>query len=361
MSIKSRLGRTPSVAIAAVLVLGSIVMLSATRAGAHHVARPTENLSPSGQVVIVTINAIQGDGKASLDPRARELARGLRERPLASDGNYYAPDVVIVNESSAIRIAALRDKLNKVFVASAPTAIPLSRYEVFGDPADAKAKFLVNVNSIDESAGAYETWGDDCKSDRLYQMAHLAEQDSGSAFTVAGIHFFKNYREFLLPADCRERNIDRLRLELADEAGPAVVGGDFNRRATTIERECDPTEASTTLPWWNSMTAPGIDGSYSDAVRTWHQSSGLSLADEWSHEGRNQTLLCEGTTTYRRSRIDYLFVNEEAEILEAHSDHPGWAGPTPGTVVCDPLHPYCKYSDHRFVWARVAIPPPPQE
>ena len=357
MSIRGPTLLIPSMTIAAVLALGIAITLAAPRAGAHHIVRPTETLSPPGQVVIVTVNAIQGDGKASLDPRARELARALRERPLASDGGYYAPDVVIVNESSATRIAALRDKLNTVFVASAPTAIPLSRYEIFGDPTDARAKFLVNVNSIDAGSGTYETWGDDCKSDRLYQMAHLTEKESGISFTVAGIHFFKNYREFLLPADCRERNIDRLRLELSDEAGPVVVGGDFNRRAMTIERECDPAESSAALPWWNSMTAPGADGSYSDAVRGWHQASGLSLSDEWSHEGRKQSLLCDGMTTYRRSRIDYLFVDENAAVLEAHSDHPGWSAPTPGMVTCDPLHPYCKYSDHRFVWARVAIAP----
>lgn len=108
------------------------------------------------------------------------------------------------------------------------------------------------------------------------------------------------------------------------------------------------------------MTAARADGSYSDAVRVWHQSSGMSLADDWTHEGRKPSLLCDRTTTYRQSRIDYLFVNI-AEVLEAHSDYPGWAGPRSGHDQLRPLHPYCKYSDQRFVWARLAISPLPQE
>jgi hypothetical protein len=98
-------------------------------------------------------------------------------------------------------------------------------------------------------------------------------------------------------------------------------------------------------------------GRYVDAVRSYHRSVGLELGDEWTHERRLQTVLCTGEASYRRTRIDFMFVSADVAVHEAHADHPGWAGPQPGTLNCEPIDPYCKYSDHRFVWARLEIAP----
>ena len=55
---------------------------------------------------------------------------------------------------------------------------------------------------------------------------------------------------------------------------------------------------------------------------------------------------------HRRTRIDYIFA-ADATIAEAHADHPGWAGEEPGSHSPENF----KYSDHRWVWARVAVVP----
>jgi hypothetical protein len=55
-------------------------------------------------------------------------------------------------------------------------------------------------------------------------------------------------------------------------------------------------------------------------------------------------------------RIDYVLVRSApgSRVIDATVDHPGWAGDEPGTTSCEP-NDACKYSDHRFVWARVQL------
>jgi hypothetical protein len=302
---------------------------------------------------------------------------------VASDGSYYAPDAIVLNETSDTQLAALRDELNREFSATTPTPTTSSTpspspspsvaagvtetearssflYEIVGDADVPKAKLLVNVGTIDVSNSSARSWADDCKSDRQYQLASgLEERGSGTSFTLAGVHLPNDYGAFLLPADCRARNADRLRAELAGEREPIIIGGDFNRRSTSVEGECDPNEANRPVNWWSRMTSVSDrDGRrYVDAARSYNRSVGLDLRDEWTHERRLQTALCTGATGYRRSRIDFMFVSADVVIHEAHADHPGWAGRVPGTTNCEPTDPYCKYSDHRVVWARLGIGP----
>jgi hypothetical protein len=340
------------------LAVASAVLLP-TSSKASDREPPPLQISPFRQLTVVTVNAFLTEGKPSLTERSLELAEVLRSRPVASDGNYYAPDVIIVNEIGPEQLTSFRDDLNEI--SSSAAALQdgdLSRYEILGDSDLAKAKFLLNVEGIDVSQASYRSWADDCESDRFYQIAFgLRETASGATFTVAGVHLPTDYRDFLLPRDCRVRNIERLRSELARHTGAVVVGGDFNQRATDTEGECDPNETHPPRTWWRAMTAPSdLDArSYVDAVRKWHRTTTSTLRDQWTHEQGVRTTLCTGDVSYRRNRIDYLFVSDSTLIHEAHADHPGWAGPRPGTISCDPLHPHCKYSDHRFVWARLGI------
>ena len=343
-------------AIIAIIATSSMLPVTPTRAS---MAAPAESISPFRQITVVTVNAHMKRGMPSLPERSLALAEALRSRPIASDGNYYAPDVIIVNEIDPVQLTTLRDDLNEVFSAATDSqGEPLSQYEILGYSDTAKAKFLVNVNSTDVSAATYRLWPDDCVNDRFYQVAAgFKEQQSGATFTVAGMHIATDYRDYLLPRDCMLRNAARVRAELAGHPHPVVVGGDFNRRATEVQGKCDPNETNPPLSWWTEMTAPSaVDGrGYVDAVRSWHRTKGLTLVDEWTYEQAVQTRLCNGPVGYRRNRIDYLFVTRDTLVHEAHADSPGWAGPKPGAIGCDSVHPFCKYSDHRFVWGRLGI------
>jgi hypothetical protein len=151
---------------------------------------------------------------------------------VVSDGNYYAPDAIIVNEISSTQLATLRDELNTAFSVTTPTptasptptaiATPTASptpspspspsiaasvshteatssflYEIVGDADVPKAKLLVNVGTIDLSNSSTRSWADGCKSDRLYQLASgLVEKQSGSKFTLAGVHLLKRLPSF---------------------------------------------------------------------------------------------------------------------------------------------------------------------
>jgi endonuclease/exonuclease/phosphatase family metal-dependent hydrolase len=316
-----------------------------------------EVLSPTGQVFVVTANARQ---IAILDVRHFRrmlgLAVGMRNRPPAWDGGFEgavtAPDVVVIQEISDSNL----DIVNKLLKQRSAY-----RYEPLAAPGSA-TKFLVNVDTV-AVQGEPETWTDPClpggpdKNPRMYQLVHFTESSSGLPFTVAGIHFYKNYSGSGQDR-CRERNTEELRAQLADETGPVIVGGDFNYRAKATARECDPNEDSEPNEWWASMTTPTDGGrAYVDAVYETNRRNGTPMVDEWTHEQDAPRQLCNGETTHKRSRIDYLFA-AGVTVAEAHADHPGWAGEEPGTV--DPENK--KYSDHRFVWGRFALAglPPPQ-
>jgi endonuclease/exonuclease/phosphatase family metal-dependent hydrolase len=316
-----------------------------------------EVLSPIGQVMVVTANARQ---LAIIDVRHFRrmlgLAVAMRNRPPAWDGGFEgavtAPDVVILQEISDSNL----DIVNKLLKQRSAY-----KYQTLAAPGST-TKFLINVDTV-AVQGAPETWTDTClpgtpeKDPRMYQLAHFTENTSGLPFTVAGVHFFKNYSGSGQQR-CRERNTEELRAQLADETGAIVVGGDFNYRAKATAYECDPNEESEPVEWWASMTVPTDGGrAYVDAVYETGRRDGTLMVDEWTHEQDGARQVCTGETTHKRARIDYLFA-AGATVAEAHADHPGWAGEEPGTVDTENK----KYSDHRFVWGRFALAglPPPQ-
>ena len=320
-----------SVSVVAIL---SLALSSTSRAA------PTEQASPAGELVVVTVNAKQN---TTDDARLAELANALRNRPSTSQGGYYAPDVILVNEMNVdASLIAFRDHLNAVFASN--------QYAIAGttDPS-VKAKFLYNTATM--TAETSRTWMDVCEGAVRYQLVRFRESASNIAVTVAGIHFRVNYAD----ATCRQRNAEEVRRQL-DGAGRSIVG-DFNQRAMEQELECDPYEQSAAKPWYTTMTSQSsIDGiSYIDAVRHHYRRLNLSLAQQWTWEAKDTSVLCDGTTNYKRSRIDYLFVSNNIGVHEAHSDSPGWADEAQrGSIGCTPA-PQCKYSDHRFVWGRFDV------
>lgn len=306
---------------------------------------PEERSSPADQVVVAGVNARQIFRHSRA--RMEQLALALRKRPKASDGNYYAPDVIMVNEISASDLAVVQNHLNGLFSSH--------RYAIAGERSDeVKSKFLINRRST--TLISYRSWADDCATDVRHQLVNVRERSSGNPVSVGGVHFRRDYREWggLI---CRNQNVDKARRRLASQGMRAILLGDFNRRAMGRQRECDPEETSRVEPWYKDMTAfSAVDGrSYLDAVREHNRANNLSMFNEWTHEWEKLSLLCNGTRGLRRNRIDYIFVDNTLSPLEAHADHPGWASKTqPGVIRCTPS-PECKYSDHRFIWGRIGL------
>lgn len=328
--------------------LASLALAILFPAASFAQAAPPEHTSPVSELVVVAINARQNTPDAA---RLTELATALRARPVGSDGRFFSPDVIVVNEAPPGALVALRDQLNSSF--TLPT-----RYEIAGVTSDdsVKGKFLVNTGGA--SVLGSETWIDVCEPTIRYQLVNVADRDSGRSLSVAGVHFRKNYVEDGGPMTCREKNAVETRSRLAGQGTDGSAIGDFNRRPVDVERECDPEETSPSLDWYLQMTGFSTsDGrSYVDTVRQYHRANGLSMKDQWTQEWDATSTLCDGSTGYRRNRIDYIFVSDEIATIEARADAPGWADPlVPGTIACTPA-PACKYSDHRFVWARIALP-----
>lgn len=304
---------------------------------------PGERSSPAGQVVVAGVNArqIRRHSRA----RMEQLAVALRRRPTASDGNYYAPDVILINEVSAGDLGVIRNHMNGLFSSN--------RYVIAGERFDdVKSKFLINRNTM--TLISYRSWADICAPDVRYQLINLRERSSGDSLSIGGVHFRRDYRG-QGGRICREDNVDKARRRLASQGGRTVLLGDFNRRAMSRQRECDPEETSRSEPWYRDMTAT-VDGrSYVDAVREYNRANNLSMFNEWTHEWEEISTLCNGTRGLRRNRIDYIFVDSSLTPIEAHADHPGWASKTqPGVIRCRPS-PQCKYSDHRFIWGRIGL------
>jgi len=306
---------------------------------------PEERSSPAGQVVVVAVNARQIFRHSAA--RLEQLAIALRRRPKASDGNYYAPDVILVNEVSAMELALVRNHLNDLF--------SLNSYVIAGErPDEVKTKFLINGKTT--SLISYRSWADVCVSDVRYQLINVKERASGALVTFGGVHFRADYRGSG-GGECRNQNVDKARGRLGRQGARGILLGDFNRRAMNKQRECDPEETSRVEPWYEDMTsASAVDGrSYLDAVREYNRANNLSMFDEWTHEQEDPSTLCDGRSGLRRNRIDYIFVDATLKPLEAHADHPGWASRTqPGVIRCSPS-PQCKYSDHRFIWGRIGL------
>lgn len=316
-------------------------------------AAELDAVSPASELVVVTINAHQNIPDSA---RLTELANALRSRPVSRTGSFFAPDVIVMNETPPGVLASMRDQLNTLF--SAPT-----RYEIAGTATDdsVKGKFLVNTAGV--SVLGSSTWTDVCEPTIQYQIVNVADAGSGATLSVSALHLRKNYVEDGSSITCREKNATEARARLARQGTDGSALGDFNRRPVDIEHECDPEETSPTLDWYKKMTEfSTADGrSYVDTVRSYHRANGLSMANQWTQEWEATSAICNGSTGYRRNRIDYIFVSNQVTTLEATTDSPGWADPlVPGATACTPA-PMCKYSDHRFVWARIALPaaPPP--
>lgn len=315
-----------------------------------------EVLSPPGQVVVATVNAEQANVLGLYTfKQLYQLAIALRSRPVAFDGGAVgavsAPDVLTLQEMSIANVEILQNLLNQ-----------RSRYAYELAVADgSKAKFLYNSETL-QLVGPPTAWTDPCKSDptgkgiRMYQFARFAEKASGLTFTLAGLHLQPRYPEAPEPSRCRVSNVAELHRQLAAETNPVIVGGDFNYRAVEKARECDPDERSNPTEWWSLMTTSLVgEPAFVDAVRETHRRNRQSLADEWTFETKVVRQTCNGAATHPRGRIDYLFARGAA-VADAHADHPGWAGETPGT-----RHPTNRaYSDHRFVLGRFILGGPPR-
>jgi endonuclease/exonuclease/phosphatase family metal-dependent hydrolase len=279
--------------------------------------------------VAVNVAQIEGVSRARLGV----LADSLAKRPI--------PDVVVTEEMAAGHHRAFRDMLNERFEGA--------EFEITGPQArEFRAKVMVDA-SRNEVAGV-STWVSPCASDYLFPIVQLEKE--GDPYSVTGMHVKYDANEA-----CKIADIQKLRRETADIEGVAIAAGDFNRRPVEQEKECDPQERSGALEWWELMTDErSVDGnSWVDAVREVVGSS-EAMADQWTREAEEPVELCDGSKHYRRVRIDYVFVRSAPgmRVIDATVDHPGWAGDEPGTTSCEPSDA-CKYSDHRFVWARVQL------
>lgn len=338
------------------MFLAVVLLASLTTVGAHAAPPPPQLASLPGQVTVVTINAKQNRILGlSRFLALFELPKAMRFRPEAFNGGFHgavtAPDVIIVQEVRPSNLEILVRLLRQRFP---------YKYEAI-EPFGAAAAFVVNTDTV-ALEGEVTTWDDVCtteetptdnRSKRDYPIGHFVEVATDAPFVVAGMHMAKRY-DTTGQANCVPRNIETFKQQVAAETAPVIFGGDFNRRAVLEPYECDPEERGTTNPWYDLLTAP-TDGSavYVDAVKQWHRSHGTSMEDEWTHEQRQPGELCDETTRFKRSRIDYLFATGTA-VAEAHADHPGWAGAEAGTRVGTP------YSDHRYVWGRFVISGPPR-
>lgn len=344
----------------ALRVLVVFVLLAALPpVGAHAAPPPPPQLSSlPGQVVVVTVNAKQNRILGLERFLALfELPKALRFRPEAFNGGFRgavtAPDVIIVQEVRPSNLEILVRLLRQRFP---------YKYEAL-EPAGAAAAFVVNTDTVTPQ-GEVTTWDDVCtteetptdnRSTRDYPIGHFVEVATNAPFVVAGMHMAKRY-DTTGQANCVPRNIQRFKDAVAAETAPVIFGGDFNRRAVLDPYECDLDEESTPNSWYTMLTAPE-DGSrvFADAVKVWHRGHGTSMEHEWTHEQRQAGVLCDETTRFKRSRIDYLFATGTA-VGDAHADHPGWAGIEAG--VKNPL--IVPYSDHRYVWGRFVVSGPPR-
>ena len=316
---------------------------------------PPERPSPPGQVRVVSVNSRLAEilDRASFG-RLFEFVRAVRTRPTAFDGGDDGatgmPDVIVFQEMRFSNLEIVRKLMQQ------RSGFDYQIVALDG----AMSKFLVNMTTM-TLVGDPLPIDDPCRpgtpetSGKFYSLARFTENATGAPVTIAGIHLKAKYQETGLER-CRERNIEAIRAAVAADPGGVIVAGDFNTRAMETPQECDPDELSAPLEWWSSMTAP-TDGSraFTDAVVASHRARGEVLNHEWTFERFGQVTLCDGSIGLKRTRLDYIFVSG-AEVVEAHADHPGWAGEVPGTADPDNY----KYSDHRWVEGRFVLTGPAQ-
>ncbi len=339
------------------LLVALIAASTLTAAALPRDELPRELLSPPGQVVVLTVNARIG---RVLDEyrfrRMLALVEAIRSRPDSFEGGtrgaVATPDIIMLQEVSGSNLEIFRRVLNQNSRFS---------YEIVSTN-DSVRGLLVNTDAL-TLEGDPQSWANPClnpnKGESRYVRARFREIATGATLTAANVHFPRTDPEG--ESNCTLRNVEEMRVQLADEPLPIIVGGDFNRRPVVEKRECDPHELSTPRNWYNAMTAPS-DGSvpFTDSVRSYNRRRGISMEYEWSHEWwQGPKVLCDGSRGFNRSRIDYLF-GAGTVIAEAHADHPGWAGVRPRERNPDNY----RYSDHRFVWGRFVfagpqrVPPP---
>ena len=327
-----------------VVVIGFCMALVAPAA----VANTTLTASAPGEIVVVTINAHQ---RTMDEAELNALADGLTMRLKGT-----APDIILIQEIVSEPLAYLRDALNSRVGRSA-------RYEVVGrvysETMTIKVKALLNTKTM--KFNGYKLWSDHCADTRMYQIIQATEIATGKPVAAAGVHI----APMANPAgtdECKIENANKTREMMApyDETGSIV--GDFNRRAMADEYECDANEdRSAAMQWYTDVTAVKGNGYwYRDTVREHHWGLGDgTLKDQWTFEFPTAETLCNGTNGHRRMRMDYVFTSNTMGVVEAHADK-GWGHPTTtGDPNC--FTSGCKYSDHRFVWSRLALPgaPPP--
>lgn len=334
--------------LALLALLATLVVPTGERSAQAGAAPPVKQ-SNTGQLNVVSINAAQSRilHKARFE-RLFELGHALRHRPVAFDGGapraVAAPDVILFQEMRFSNLEIFKRLLKQRYS---------YMYEIVGTE-DASTKLLVNLDTVTPS-GAQGTWDDVCLGGkdvggRTYQWVGLTENATGAPVTVATVHFSNKYNQ-VEETECLPRNVEAMRAELRRATGTVVVGGDFNKRPMESLHECDPNEQSEPLAWYTAMTsASQLEAGFEDAVRTAQWRRGKTMADQWTFERHREQPTCRGELSHKRSRIDYLFVRG-AVVGDASADAPGWAGTIPGTP-----HPTnFKYSDHRFVSARIVL------
>jgi len=279
------------------------------------------------EISILTVNARQ-QAKDMDASRLQALASSIRARRTDTQPTEGpAPDVIVVNEMNPNQVHAFADRLGSLYDGGAVFA-----------PAEpsgkGRAKALVNTTTV--GVVAVERWSDLCEPKALFQIADLQHLGTGTPFTLAAIHFSPRYPK---GSDCRRSNIEELRKRLGSRQGPAFIAGDFNKRCVEIERECDPEETSKPAGWWRAITKSSqLDGrSYVDSVKQFRVAAGRSLRDQWTHEQTRESVLCDGSTGIKRSRIDFVFASDGTKILDAGVDAQSAAQ---------------VYSDHRLVSCR---------
>ena len=350
MPVEGRLFRRVCLVSAICAVMLASLFAAPVRAQINY-----EKPSPPGQVYVWTVNARQ---QLAVDLKAfrrlYELVKAVRARPSAFDGGVTdatgMPDVMIFNEMRLANLEIFRRLL-----------LQRSRFQYEIVSAEgAEDKFLYNSTTLTQQ-GVAQTVVDPCRSGseggnpRQYLVARFTENDTNLPVTIAGVHLKAKYNETGQP-QCRERNVQAVKTALTADVGAAVIGGDFNKRPVEVEAACDPNEMSPPLEWYSILTNPtDLSRQFVDTVRDYHRARNESMVDEWTFERLAKSTLCDNTVAYKRSRLDYLFA-AGAAIAESHSDHPGWSARIPGDV------PFGKqrYSDHRWVWARLILSGPPR-
>lgn len=291
--------------------------------------------SPSGEVLVVTVNAQQ---RSYDEARMRALTEGLVNR------TPMLPDVILVQEIIPSSLYPMRDQLNAL--------VGSGTYVVYGKTTEVKVKVLLNTKTMNYTG--YRTWVDACTDERTYQMVLANEIPSGRSVAVAGVHFAPSFNTGGSDA-CKLQNAQEARRRMAQYTDSGIVG-DFNKRATMAYYECNPTEdfdIAPIQPWYAAMTGYSTvdDRMYHDTVRLAHY--GVDMAEQWSFESAEKQSLCDGATDYRRSRLDYIFASQQMTPITAGTDA-GWTSATNNGTPCTPL-PGCHYSDHRFLWSHLAL------